>query len=43
MYYRYNGKYFENDRKKLDFSRLMPIYDKDTPDEEEVRKYSIVK
>lgn len=43
MFYKYNGKYFEQDRKNLDYQRLMPIYDDDTPDEQHVRKFSIIK
>lgn len=33
MYYRYNGKYFEEDRKKKDWSRLPDIYSDKLPAE----------
>ena len=35
-YYKYNGKYFEEDRKRKDWSRLPDLYSEDIP--EEVRK-----
>ena len=33
VYYRYNGKYFEQDRKNKDWSRLPDIYTDKLPDE----------
>jgi hypothetical protein len=33
IYYRYNGKYFEEDRKKRDWSRLPDIYSDFLPPE----------
>jgi hypothetical protein len=33
VYYRYNGKYFEEDRKKKDWSRLPDIYSDKLPAE----------
>ena len=39
VYYRYNGKYFEHDRPKKDWSRLPDLYsDKIPPEVEEFEK-----
>jgi hypothetical protein len=35
VYYRYNGKYFEHDRIKRDWSRLPDLYSERLPEEVE--------